>query len=342
MELQEIKYTILEKLHPYYGLSLYMTNKDTVSCGNYYKYQILKSWVLPTLSNCEIKKMLPNISYTDVVELALFYVPIPDSIGKFDNYSLCYNCFVQEYEDPLFMFDPKDEVDTEIIYSLCYAFDRLDVITNMKDRFKEPWCFDGSQREQRREIYQLMCDLISKRRGKQIEIVCYKQICDHVLNGNMFMCHLPYLLTKNQLLEFLVLMCLTRIDLYDLLLAGVEDYENWNPNYTLIDELLGSYDQDTIDNIILKYCSRTIFPPIPRRVPRASTIWEKELKAPFTNFDYHLHPELITQMTKDTQMLYYLTSGKYIDYVRLRNEGIKLLRMTDFWESITLDHLPLI
>lgn len=328
MELSEIKYTILEKLHPYYGLGLYGVNKDSMNCGNRYKYQILKSWAFSSLSISEIKEMLPNISYRDVIELTLYYYPITESVGKFDNYSLCYNCFVNKYEDPLFMFNKEETIDINIIYSLCYAFDRLDVLINMKDRFREPWAFDyWGQIDVRKQVHQLMCDLIRKRRGEQIELSSHKQATNYIFDGNMFMCHLSYLLNKEQLLEFVFLMSTTNENLYNYLsnyLSGeIIESDNWSSK-SLIREIVGLFDQDAIHKVILKYYPNSKLHSS-RRTYRPSTIWKTEPEAPFTNFDYHLYPELINRLPKAEQMLYYLTSGKYSDYVRLRNEGISLV-----------------
>lgn len=320
MELREIKQMILGKLHPYYGLGLYMTNKDSVNSANQYKYDILKLWIWPYLSTLQIKSMLPNIDYKDVIELSLYYCPIPESINKFDNYSLCYNSFVQNYNDPLFMFDPKEPIDNDVIYSLCYKFRRPDVLVNMKDKFSGTCPLKFFQSEENKEICQLMCDIIRKREGEQINIPDDEGFFHNLLRIYFRIgCHLSYLLSKEDLLEFIVLISGSYLHYYYNSLNHTEpEYEYFSAN---INELINSFDQNVVNSLIKKHYPNNKLLTIPND-PVVSAIWNMEKGCPSSSFHYHLYPQFIQQLSKHNQLLYYLTSGNYVNYIRLRNEGV--------------------
>lgn len=92
----EINYRILSQNHPFYN---YKLCKEIVVQCNEIGYEILQTWVWPSLSTNEIEKMLPNITYDDVVALALIYNPIPESVRYYDSLHLLYYACLKGNDD---------------------------------------------------------------------------------------------------------------------------------------------------------------------------------------------------------------------------------------------------
>lgn len=98
MNIPDINYEIIRKLHPYYSKGFCTLNKINVEVCKEAIYELLHIWAYPQLSIRDIRTKYPNINYNDVVNICLFYNPIPESLLYFDPYSCFYYACLRKQE----------------------------------------------------------------------------------------------------------------------------------------------------------------------------------------------------------------------------------------------------
>jgi len=134
---KDINYEILKNLHPYFALEYCLSHRSANQC-NERKYEILQTWVYPSNSVSELIKMFPNLNFSDVIELSLYYNPIPESIDYYDRYSLFYQSLVRGQSNAIRyiingkkLFTFKNFHYLYGILCLCYRFERRDILNEL-------------------------------------------------------------------------------------------------------------------------------------------------------------------------------------------------------------------
>jgi len=138
----DIGYEIAKQAHPYYLNNFCLTTKNNVTCERN-KYYILKTWVAPEYSLQELKERFPNLTFNDVVELALVYSPIPESLDYYDRYTLFLHALENNQSDAIdYILEKQSDDETSFIISkelhypimilyACYKFERDDILEEL-------------------------------------------------------------------------------------------------------------------------------------------------------------------------------------------------------------------
>ena len=320
MDILDINYNILSRIHPYYLVNYLLTCKSNKLLCEQLKYNFLREWVINEKLD-DIYLLLPQVSFRDIVELSLFYSPIPESIGKFDRNSLFYSACKHKYYNPEYYLG--EEISIPSVSWACYKFNRIDIIERLIYTYNN--CSKIVQRNEYIEVLYAFHNMLNLKLG----LTKYACIWD-TYNLSWFLKPALYLLSKEELFEAIVIMCKldimpTQIQSYilngELNIYEVVDFDLCD----MIGELLLRLDLETEKSIILKY-----FPDYehPRRDVIELTLlyWGNcsGQKEELTALDYYLHPEFILKLSKEEQLIAHLTRGDYISYMRLRNEGVKL------------------
>jgi len=170
LSIPDIRYELIGLFHPYYAQSLCRLNKDFCQSCDDLKYEILRTWVYPDKSLNDLHNEYPNLIFNHVVELALVYNPIPESVKYYDYYTLFYHACRTKQEDPtIYLRNSKDvlggsnnlHMDEEgLILWICYKFNRVDVISRLlkEDNYFSKW-------EKDRGL--ILIDMISIKEGKK-------------------------------------------------------------------------------------------------------------------------------------------------------------------------------
>lgn len=335
MDIPEINYKIISYLHPYYLQTYCLSNKELTNKCDSYLYDLLQIWVMPDKSTRDISLYFPNITLKQVVDLALVYYPIPESVGKYDLYTLLYHACRTNQSDLSYLFNGYmiDRITwdsrgsgAKIIGWIAYKFGRIDVL----DSFYQIWSLYkyGPQLN----TFQNM--IMIKLGGKAA------RIGQPITNSPHFFSGLEILLSPEEILESIIVAhlarCITKGDNYYLMdyLTGftkvtppaletdirlhylLKEYNNY---MLLVGTLVNSVGINKLDEIIVKYYptyiptkSDRIYPNYPELLTgrEGSTLW------------YYNHPEYTEDIEKF--IAYYLTSGDYIRYIHALNSGAKL------------------
>lgn len=324
MEYRDIRYEIITKLHPYHLQSYCEASRAKQQECDDLKYDYLQLWVWPSRSVLEIKQMLPNIDFNDVVELCLFYNPIPESMGKFDEISLFLSACRVGQSDPLIYF--KDLlIDVSAVGWICYRYNRLDIIKQLINEYSA--IVNGGAETYRNNI---ILSRLNELRVFHNMILIHNnpkaQIVDIKLIGYMhnFLISGVYLLSRNELLEAVVILSgLASDDKVFNYLTGIDKtFSTVTAEFDdLIINLIALSDTKNIDALLNKY-----YPDVQIRNPRFQSPKQPGFwSTAGNNLDYHLHPELIDKLDPEKQLIFHLTRGDYGKYMQLRNKGVPMI-----------------
>lgn len=315
MEITDIIEEIVQHLHPYH-ITLYLTiNKKHYQLLREWKYNIVQRWICPLWTLEQAKNMFPILSSKDVVELALFYNPIPESMGKFDNFSLFYHACRTNSTDPTIFCEP-DPSDISVMGWICYKFGRLDVITKLSNMYPN-----------HSELL-IIVDIIKLRINPKANVV-YHHYKIHIL----FLIEAAiYLLDRDELLEVVVIasgLVLNKV-LFNYLLDPnsqqfTEQFLQLDEVNLLVDSLVTIYGWPYIQNIVRKYYPYCNIPQIFPQHNGSNHYWKPTSKPKTTNFDHFLHPQQVNALSANQQLIFHLTRGDYISYMILRNSGVEMI-----------------
>lgn len=339
MEYKDIRYEILLNSHPYYAKSYCDTSKRNLQECESFKYQYLQLWIWPDKSISEIMKLLPNISFRDVVELCLFYYPIPESVGKFDEISLFMNACKRGQDNPIIYISKFlqmkqlkggiDEIwttfDITPIGWICYYYNRIDIIDNIIDVYirvqqdldKKRYFETVKSTIGDLEIFRSM---ILIRDDPKAEI----DDTDSIMYEYNFLISAIYLLSREELLEAVIILA-DKFDTKEVFnyLTGVDKVFTGTglEFYSLIVNLIAFSDRKTIDQLLYKYYPDTEILNPRYQSPVGQGFWNTK----GNNLDYHLHPELINNESLENQLIFHLTSGNYTKYIELKNRSVPMI-----------------
>lgn len=135
-DIPKLNYQILISSHPYYTNKLCLLNNNTKLRCEQNRYGYIQR------STNELISMFPNISFSDVVMLATVYNPIPESLIYYDRYTLFYNACKRGLDNPEYFLKDGNGIiidfrDTSAILWICLRFERLDILHQLLDRFKD-------------------------------------------------------------------------------------------------------------------------------------------------------------------------------------------------------------
>lgn len=129
----DIQSELLVNMHPYYASSLCNINKFQLDKCENNKYKVFKKWCYPNMTINELKSVLPNLTFGNVVEIALLFHPIPESLSYWDRETLYYHACLNEQPDaddyirPI--IDNKDhQLSTISALWIAYKFNRIDIL----------------------------------------------------------------------------------------------------------------------------------------------------------------------------------------------------------------------
>jgi len=311
MQTSEINYEIIKHLHPYYAFPLYASSKQKQQQFEVYKYNIIQRWIMPSSSVQEIKMLLPTISYSDIVELALFYCPISESIGKFDKCSLYYNAMKLGYENPLFMFDNETLLssDFNVLSWICYKFNRYDVLIKLHSKCQLD-----------RKEFDAVEYVLMKKENPSRPLTITDRNLARIINNfyDSSFDILTYILTEQEFLELLII-----------IFVLIPESSKLCLNYVRIANMTFSkselpVNKQYIESLINKYADN---PDVAKSLLLNSQVtrFMRENPRDNSNLSLYQYPELILQKSKEDQLVYYLQRGDYISYMRLRNEGVEVV-----------------
>ena len=127
----DIKHRLLFDSHPYLNKNLCATNRDYlfICSDEEFLYRLAKKWCFPDKSVERISKDLPNITYNQIAEIALFTYPLPyvyadnkkvnsGSIGKYNPISLYYQACLRGYSESRCEMFIEEKLRTPITFRL--------------------------------------------------------------------------------------------------------------------------------------------------------------------------------------------------------------------------------
>jgi hypothetical protein len=127
---------ILSKQHPYYYVGYCQSNNEVRRGCEHNKYTLLKKWCFPHISRDEIRVMLPNINYSDVVKLSLVYNPISESTKYYDWLTIFYHSCLAGQSHPEIFYRENQDTFTSVLM-ICYKFNRVDVLNSLANSLAE-------------------------------------------------------------------------------------------------------------------------------------------------------------------------------------------------------------
>lgn len=149
----EINSIILEQLHPYYIQEYCNSSKSFDNTCKSNIYPLLRKWCYPNLSISQIEEILPNATFSQLIELATVYTPIPESIYNWDRVTLFYHACRLNYANPETYIDiftqdmSKFYLNIQPFYTvtfICYKFERTDIIDKMIELSRKQGNYDIS------------------------------------------------------------------------------------------------------------------------------------------------------------------------------------------------------
>jgi len=125
----EINYNIISKLHPYYLRPYCLVNTQSKLSCDISLADIAQIWIWPSLSLKDIRIRNPNLTLSDVVELALVYSPIPESVNYYDKVTLFTHACKRNIDPKPFLTD-----DVNLLSDIAMKYRRADIIEYMLSR----------------------------------------------------------------------------------------------------------------------------------------------------------------------------------------------------------------
>lgn len=129
MNVPDINYEIIRKLHPYYSRGFCSINKLNLQICEEAMYELLHTWAYPELSIRNIRSKYPKLDYNDAANICLLYNPIPESLLYFDPYSCFYYACLRKQNKAAdyILLENTYLYDSSILW-ICYRFLRLDIL----------------------------------------------------------------------------------------------------------------------------------------------------------------------------------------------------------------------
>jgi len=219
----DIQRLIMENNHPYYMRGYYMSNSQTYSLFEREKDNLLRIWCNET------EKREYDLDLNQLVDLALVYHPIPESVHYWDRITLFYYACKNNYSHPddiLTGFFPGDDDNIEYIPWICYKFKRVDVLLRLRNQFKSfPNLYESIS-----EIYQYITFITSYRKSRDTSMRIQQLTWNFI---NSFINWFPYLagslLTNEEAIELVVIMRIfnyfdaTNISIYEVIINGPDE-----------------------------------------------------------------------------------------------------------------------
>lgn len=337
----DIDYIIRSKLHPYYNLGYCSSNLELKERCESNKYYMLKEWVYPDFSTSALQEKFPNLTYNDVVELALVYNPIPESVKFYDRYTLFYHACRIGQEDPVTYLRINEryyqDIDVLTIGWICYKFnDAASLVTIINDSG-----IDYMKDERiRRLVY--FVNMINMKNGKELtyntRIILRGYIVDDDFAATIMNCWGMF--TNIELIEAVIIMRQAHVDPRNSLYRYVinenssmsTDYEeefkrivNKTPSRVL-EELLNKH---RIQRIKKRFARPGIL--LPPGLFKGGIRLPKDISSRDNKFNYYLFgtlvrkPEIVEECIDYSDLgLYYITSGNFAAYNVWKSEGNKL------------------
>jgi len=330
MEYRDIRYEVIGKLHPYYLQPYFEASKEKLLEFEDLKYDYLQLWIWPNRSVLEIKQMLPNISLKDTVELCLFYHPIPESIGKFDEISLFLSSCRIGQLDPL-IYIRTYPLDITVIGWICYKYSRLDIVDRLVNEYLS--FVDGGTHSYSNSLILTWINQLQTFHNMIVFHINPKaQIINVKLTGNMynFLISAIYLLSRNELLEAIIILSKLSNDegIFNYLTGIDKTFSSISTEFdSLIINIMALSNMAYIDELLYKYYPDVEIHSSRFRSPIMAGFWNNT--GDYNNLDYHLHPELIDRLDLQDQLIFHLTSGNYDKYIQLRNRDVPLVIDSD-------------
>lgn len=145
----DINYAILQQQHPYYSLQLCTSNKFLKESCEESKYDLLQLWCWPDKSTGELRKLYPNITFSDVAQMSFVYHPIDGTANYYDKLTCFYHaCRVGQ--DNAIRFIPTisdaNRFNNFVIAALfiCYKYNRLDIVLEWRDKLTNGWVMNNA------------------------------------------------------------------------------------------------------------------------------------------------------------------------------------------------------
>lgn len=313
MNVVDINYEIIRKSHPYYNIGYCESSKLTSYVCDDSKYELLHIWVYPELNILSLKAKFPNIHYRDVVELALVYNPIPESIKYYDRYTCFYYSCLRKHTHPeiYLLFEENEEYlhDNSVLW-ICYKFLRMDVLEVILKQFTD--------REENEEVLahiEMFANMISLKQGGEL-------IYDKNPYDSLDIANRAVMFTYTELIEIFVILslCNTEEDYYGYLLGRERpDTPEELKNYLFVNTVAAQVNKQEIQSIISVYYPDVIIPSDVKYVSDGSLALGIEVIGPVS---LHKHPELIDKCIPiQYRGVYYITSGRIDDYINWRGNN---------------------
>lgn len=293
----EINYNIISRNHPFYNYKL--CTEIPVQC-NEIGYEILQSWIWPSLSINQIQSMLPNITYDDIVALSLIYNPVPESIRYYDSLHLLYYACLKDNDDilPFVSLIPSKNFLT--VANIALKFSRNEIIHLFLTRSDIDY--------KAIEKLEFIDEMIRLKNKEKVNLKQPFTFNDLILPIAMW--------SWEELAENIVILSILNPTFQPSLSALFGLNKINSPNIINSIHYQQAYEIsnhiDNVTDIMNKYNRR-----LPPTLGKLNELQIQKTKF-LLNYESSLQP-----LTKDSGK-YYIESGMYTEYINWRNEGNKL------------------
>lgn len=325
--ISDIRKSIILHLHPYHIHAYCTTDKQKLEECDGWKYELLQLWILPDMSVLQLRKIFPSLTFLDVVKMSLFYYPIPESRIRFDEMTLFYNACKTDQEMPT-LFLTLNKVDINVICWTCYKFNRIDVLNYLLTYYRD------HNLKYYANVSEAMINITNKRISPENTNKHDNDSLPEVYN--LFISAI-YMLSPMELMEAIIITCSVEVirdyvinPIYDYLSGRTQNLQSHDSRLDeLIEELATLLGQSKIDLLLSKYYPNYTHMSKTTKIPVLNRqYWRNEEDLKNTTYynamDYLNHPELVDKISKENLPLFHLSSGNYIEYIRLRSSGNRL------------------
>jgi len=320
MNIPDINYEIIRKLHPYYSNSYCNVSKLNSSICEESTYELLHIWAYPQFSIRELRAKFPNLTYNDVVAICLLYNPIPESINYYDPYScFYYACMRKQKEADIYIRVNNGYLYDNTILWICYRYLQLPIIEAilLSPDFNTDDPEDIRVTPEDISNVRMFANMISLKLGGDL-------IYDIDTNNELGIMERAIMFTNEELIELFVLSSLvSEVSMWFTYLTS--DERPTDPyqlrEYYFVNSVASLVPKQRIQTIIDKYLEGFILPPV-TYIKDGSFALGTGVIGPVSLYK---HPEYIDKCIPDSQKaLYYLTSGLIANYRQWVNAGFDI------------------
>lgn len=328
MNIPDINYEIIRKLHPYYNLGFCSINKINLKICQEAMYELLHIWSYPQLSIRQIKSKYPKLDYNDVVNICLLYNPIPESLLYFDPYSCFYYACLrkQTIVSNYILLNNEYLYDNSVLW-ICYRFLRLDVL----ETILESKSLNNDEEDLlHSEIISNLKLFINMVRLKLKLDVIYPRDNDNILD----IMERALMFNNEELIELFTLsQVVSSIGLYFPYLLGEPTPEDPYELkiYRFVNTVASKVPLETINSIVKTYIPNINVPPI-SYVKDGSFELGTGILGPVALYKDHSYIDKCIPI--NDRGLYYLTSGLIGEYRSWLRDGYNINKIDEKYYGI--------